>query len=562
MPRDTRPLIRRLPFWIPEPEVGAEAGATYVGRAYKSLISKIEPTYAIDPSGLRVVESGGGEADLKILSSYASLRNFLNISWDASANYGYGEARTRGSYLEEIQSTKYKLFITMKKTVERKMAYLERGYRLTPEYRSALALDDLSVYQNFGDRYVQEVYLGGEFVCLINLSSESYFEHKRLVASLDVSVESIGGGVSISAEKVKTILERHLSINVQTFWSGVHRSPPIVITGLSELGSGQVQQSAILQYFADFENIVKADAALRPVRIATAQAAQDWPNRDFIDLEQSQLSSGKLNGFEDEILELRTKWEDVAAHPYNFRDAYDQADVPVEDISGIRRLAATKIEGLSNLLREIKALKERLSLNPFAELGDVDTHFWRGLQEAKTLPFRQRTFTPVFLTYSHCTKHKPTSNAGDAPNQNRRVALRGNDIRVDSMWFPHRRGTRLQIWSLKIEMEAPRPIGIRIEYKAEFADGYDSGWVIQGVELVHPTARGTRFRRIAFRLQGQMADAYNIEYQVHRTEYGDTVEVPGNLNSQHPAGTLIGGPTHNIENIRLAIWPKSDIDEQ
>ena len=561
----TQQMISLLPFVTPGPTIGSEAGATYVGRAFKSLEAKIESTYYIKPQGLKVVDSGGGGADLKILASYSSLRNFLNISWSASANFpGYGEGRTRGSYLEEVKSTKYKLFIAMKKRVEMKWAYLE-SYFISDELKAALAQTDLSVYQNFGDQYVQEVFLGGEFACLINLSSESYYEHRRLIGSLDVSVDSIGGGASVRMEKISTILERHLSVNVQTFWTGVHRSPPLLINGLDELGSGQIRQADLLEYFANFENIVKEDGVYRPIRIITAQTAQDWPSspssRAFIDLESGQLASSKLHDYEDEAIELKAKWDVVFTNPYNYRDAYHADGKPVEDVAGMRVAAKVQIEKLDVLLRSAATLQEQLGADPFVDLGDIDTTFWQELRDSRNgLPLRQATFTPILLTHSDHTKHRPSRGSGHAPNQRKRVTMRGNDYRADSMWFPFRSGGRLQMWSLLIELEEPRPIGIRLEYMAEFADGFKSGWVVQGDELIHPTSRGTRFRRIAFRLEGEMVEAYNIEYQVHRTEYGDTSAV-GTLDLTHPPGTLIGGPDHNIEYIRLAIWPKSELDE-
>jgi len=191
------PQIRRIEFNDEEIGMGfnSESGLA-IGTALEGFTVQGNPV----SSGQEVF------ASISIVNSHEELMTSLGMSFDAQGRYGLVSASLKAKFSESTNYNSTSTILTARCVVENS---LKRGknFRVTPEAQAllnALRFDEFKTA--FGDSFVRGLQAGGEYYCVIRITSVSTSKQSTLSAALTGEFNGLVASGSFKTEFVRANL--------------------------------------------------------------------------------------------------------------------------------------------------------------------------------------------------------------------------------------------------------------------------------------------------------------------------------------------------------------------
>jgi len=462
--------------------------------------------------------------EIERIETLNKLRTVLNVSAGASFTKSI---KGHASFYRETDFDERSVYLSIRtSTIVRVSSF--PSYPINPELLTDLqnlTVDANEIYRKYGDRFVMEVGYGGEYVCIVKFYARTETEKTNIAAGL----KGAFGKWSVKADATQQVDKMH------------QYTHEIAYHDLQGALGGKPELDKALEYVAAFPDKVWKDKVPWPVWLSTAPLNQleGFPvEHSEISVRGAENALEKLEARDDHLRTLFARWDDVSRNPHHFID---------ENLA----VAAKTKSAIDRKRTVIGELAEGIFSHPAGDITVADVPIPTSFER---LPEEVPTLLPTFIASGTFVKREPRRGNG-VGSFSVNVAVQ-DPTDLTKNWFPWHAGTKQNIRKLRITLNQSIPY-VEIRYRGLYPQGL-TAWKVIGEtsdELAAPDGISLLLG-VEFALNGPMADAYWLEYQVHAMKFGNgDSDIWGNTDRmQHRDGPA--QKNNFIEAVRLAIWPK------
>ncbi|MFU2017693.1 PASTA domain-containing protein [Peribacillus butanolivorans] len=173
-----------------------------IGMGFNSLSGKAVGT-SLDVGEITENKVAPGmqvQSEITIINSHEELMNKLGMSFEAQGRYGAFSASVKANFSESSSYNSTSTFLVARCIVTNSFIR-GRNFRVKPEAEALLKSNRFDEFSTaFGDSFVRGLQTGGEFYCIIRVTSIDTKKQSELGATLQAEFNGLVGGGSFKAQ--------------------------------------------------------------------------------------------------------------------------------------------------------------------------------------------------------------------------------------------------------------------------------------------------------------------------------------------------------------------------
>lgn len=451
---------------------------------------------------------------IHLVEHRSELHEHLGLAASASFSVGAyaGSAKLQLSKSIDFAASSLYLLVNVRHTLR---TWILRKAVLIPEACEMLKLGKHNQFlRTIGDRYCSRVVIGGELYAIVEFQTATQSIKSALSAKLSGSVGAFSGSAEVSKRLEQTTDELVYKLTIARYGS----NEPI--PGAAKFFD------YVLHFPKEIETVggTQLPSDAREARLYTgAFYSPELPDPQTLNPQKKAIRA--LADLRTEVETISGQYKRLIAHPTLFVEPSEpEAKVTEEDLADPIDDAQKKLENLKGITKELDSVAEVLLEDSIADPPPVPTP---DLSSYYPLPFVLERFVPRCTVKVHYGSSNFEGNANEWIDM-AGAWLKGIDVLVANNPNIVACQKELLYW--------PRGTGGGDWQAATMTK--ESGWMPStDVWLAEHGITAIRYR-----LSGQFASYYTIEYQVRTTngiehpeaENGGTSGVAGWSSQQHP----------------------------
>lgn len=431
--------------------------------------------------------------ELKKVENLTSLREMLNVSASASFSYGSGSASAKASYFNSVAMSTYSLFLCIHVKVSTRKEILN-NYVLKDsagKFFNDVGKDEF--FSVYGDEFIGSVLYGGEFLCILQIKTETNEEKSKISSSLEGSYGFSSGRVDF--EK----LERVRGVSTTQLY--LHRRG----------GSGALPSMAELYDAAlDFPEKVTGNDTIIQVMSLPFGIIENFPKKEKpISLDIQRDSLERMAKIRDSAVYYCNDYRFSLDNPFLFKN---------QDLGQIQKAYAA----CSSIINSIDVASKKCLRSDGLVCEEIDA-------------------IPPYVAVAWEIPLEPSLSV--------MVHVEGiSDMYGSAGEFVGTRGRSLKAQGIAISINPPVP-GLYIEYRVHMEGIGDSSWFRDGA---YAGTRGQHRRIEGFwvGLLGPLAKFYDVTYT-------GEIEGIGEMSGSNGQFVGTTGQNKRCEGLRVKVSRKS-----